>query len=221
MVRLNQEIIQVALRHFERRKLFTIAQLSSFLNCSVANARLKVKQWSCYTSYNQNGKYYTLPGVAQFNQYGLWRYQDVAFSKHGNLKQTIIHLVASSAGGLSGRQLGQILGLSPQSFLHHFRNCPGICREKHDGVFVYFSEVEPIYKNQLQQRHSLVRRPEIVTITDAQAVMILVALIKEHGITAQQIMDLSQIRASRLKLSNVQGFMQYHGLLKKTPDSRH
>ena len=114
MVRLNQEIIQVALRHFERCKLFTIAQLSSFLNCSVANARLKVKQWSCYTSYNQNGKYYTLPGVAQFNQYGLWRYQDVAFSKHGNLKQTIVHLVASSAGGLSGIDSAMV-AFSPRS----------------------------------------------------------------------------------------------------------
>lgn len=220
MRRLDQDTIKAAWRHFERIKVFTIGQLSSFLGCSIANARLKVKKWRAYTSYNQNGKYYTLPGVPQFNRHGLWHYQNVAFSKHGNLKQTIIHLVSTSSGGLSGRQLGEFLGLSPQSFLHHFRKSPGICREKHDGVFVYFSDADETYKQQLQARHSLIRRPEISTISDHDAVMILVAVIRRHGISAKDIMALPEIKNSKLKLMNIKGFMQYHGLLKKTPDSK-
>ena len=131
MARLNQDTLKTAWQHLEQIKIFNIGELASVLTCSVPNARLKLKQWRAYTSYNQNGKYYTLPQVPRFSQHGLWRYKDVSFSKHGNLKKTIIHLVTVSTAGLSGKQLGELLWLSPQSFLHHFRKCPGIYREKY------------------------------------------------------------------------------------------
>lgn len=221
MTRLNQGTIKTAWRHLENIKIFSIGDLASVLTCSIPNARLKLKQWRACTSYNQNGKYYTLPQVPQFNQYGLWRYKDVAFSKHGNLKKTIIHLVTVSPAGLSGRQLGELLGLSPQSFLHHFRECPGIYREKHDGVFIYFSDTDEVCKKQVQQRSSLVQQSAIVTISDHEAVMILVAIIRQHGISVEEILALPEIKKSKMRPANIQGFMEYHGLLKKIPDSRH
>jgi hypothetical protein len=107
MTRLNQDTFKAAWRHLEEVKVFTIAELSSVLKCSIPNARLKLKQWQAYTSYNQNGKYYTLREVPKFNHKGIWRYKDIAFSRHGNLKKTIIHLAAASSAGLSGKQLGR------------------------------------------------------------------------------------------------------------------
>jgi len=220
MARLNQSIIKAAYRYFEKIKVFSIGDLSSVLTCSIPSARLKIKQWQAYTSYNQNGKYYTLPQIPQFDQYGLWRYKDVGFSKHGNLKKTIIRLVTASPAGLSGKQLGEILGLLPQSFLHHFSNCPGIHREKHGGVFIYFSDVDNICAKQAQQRSSLICRSAIVTISDTEAILILVAIIRQHGISAEDISALPEIKKNGIKLSNIKGFMEYHGLLKKIPDSR-
>jgi biotin operon repressor len=221
MTRLDQDTIKAAWRHLEKIKIFSIGELASVLTCSIPNARLKLKLWQAYTSYNQNGKYYTLPQVPQFNQHGLWRYKDIAFSKHGNLKKTIINLVTASAAGLSGRQLGELLGLSPQSFLHHFRQCPGIYREKHDGVYIYFSDRDEVREKQVQQRSSLVQRSAIVTVSDPVAVIILVAIIRHHGISVEEILALPEIKKSKIKLSNIQGFMEYHGLLKKISDSRH
>lgn len=221
MTRLDQDTIKAAWRHLEKIKIFSIGELASVLTCSIPNARLKLKLWQAYTSYNQNGKYYTLPQVPQFNQHGLWRYKDVAFSKYGNLKKTIIHLVTASAAGLSGRQLGELLGLSPQSFLYHFRECPGIYREKHDGVYIYFSDRDEVREKQVQQRSSLDQRSAIVTISDPVAVMILVAIIRHHGISAEEILALPEIKKSKIKPANIQGFMEYHGLLKKISHSRH
>jgi hypothetical protein len=188
------------------------------LTCSISNARLKIKQWQAYTSYNQNGKYYTLPQVPLFDQYGLWRYKDIGFSRYGNLKKTIIHLVKASPAGLSGRQLGEILKLSPQSFLHHFRKSPGLYREKYDGVFVYFSDVDYIFEKQVNQRSSHICRSAIVTISDTEAILILVAIIRQHGISAEEIAALSEIKKSGIKLDKIKGFMEYHSLLKKIPD---
>lgn len=220
MGRLDQRKIEAVWHQLEESKVFDIGDLTSLLTCSVPNARLKLKQWQAYTSYNQNGRYYTLPHVPQFNDNGLWHYKSIAFSRHGNLKKTVIHLVSASSAGLSGKQLGEILGLSPRSFLHHFRNYPGIHREKHDGVFIYFSAIDQVYKKQLQERKSIAGRSAIVTLADPEAILILVAIIREHGISAEEIAALPESKKSKIKLSTITGFMAYHGLLKKTPDSR-
>jgi hypothetical protein len=220
MGRLDHEKIKTVWHQLEKAKIFKIGDMASLLTCSVPNARLKLKQWQAFTSYNQNGKYYTLPQVPRFDDHGLWRYKNAAFSRHGNLKNTVIHLVSVAPAGLSGKQLGEILGLSPRSFLHHFRQCPGIHREKHDGVFIYFSDVDEVYEKQLQERTSVAARSAIVTLSDPEAVLILVAVIRQHGISAEEILALPEIKQSKITLSAVKGFMAYHDLLKKTPDFR-
>lgn len=220
MTRLNEDTIKAAWGHMEKKKVFCIGDLASVLKCSIPNARLKLKLWRSFTSYNQNGRYYALPQVPEFDYHGLWRYRDAAFSRHGNLKQTIIHLVTVSDAGLSGKQLGDILGLSPQSFLHHFRDCPGIRREKHDGVFVYFSDNEEVGEKQVHLRHSPVSKAAVAAITDSEAVMILVAIIRHHNISAEDILVLPGIKKSKMKLANIRGFLAHHGLVKKTPASR-
>lgn len=220
MARLDDDTIKIAWGHMEKKKIFCIGDLASVLKCSIPNARLKLKLWRTFTSYNQNGRFYALPQVPEFDHHGLWRYRDVAFSRHGNLKQTIIHLVTVSEAGLTGRRLGGILGLSPQSFLHHFRNCPGIRREKHDGVFVYFSDNEEVAEKQIHQRRSAICKTPVAAIADFEAVMILVAVVRHHNISAEDILNLPEIKKSKVKLANIQGFLEHHGLVKKIPVSR-
>ncbi len=220
MNELNQEKIKAVLNDLEEIKIFKIGDLASKLSCSVPNARLKLKSWQTHTSYNQNGKFYTLPQVPVFNQHGLWRYKDIAFSKHGNLKKSIIHLVNMSPAGLSGRELGELLGLSPQSFMHHFSKCPGIRREKHGGIFVYFADDDKIYKRQRQQKCHDITQSTLSTISSSEAVLILVAIISHHDISADIIMSLPEIKTSKLTLPAVRGFMEIHGLIKKIPISK-
>jgi len=218
---LSQENAETVWNHFEEIKIFKIGDLSSRLNCSIPTARLKLKSWKTLTSYNQNGRFYTLPHVPVFDQHGLWLYKDIAFSKYGNLKKTIIHLVVFSSAGLSGRELGDLVGLSPQSFMHHFSRCPDLCREKHNGVFVYFADEVDIYKRQRRQRQTDLYRIAVSAISDSEAVMILVAIISHHGISADDILAMPEIKRSKLTLPAIQGFMEHHGLVKKTPILKH
>ena len=62
-------------RAFKRQKVVTIVQLSNWLSCSIVTARRRLKAWHAYTSYNRNGRYYTLPEIAQFDDIGLWWHQ--------------------------------------------------------------------------------------------------------------------------------------------------
>ncbi len=217
---IDSQKIDFARSTVKREKIFTLSRLVSVLNCSSRTAQAKLKIWNTYTSYNQNGKYYTLPEIPCFNIHGIWKFQKTAFSKHGNLKKTIVYLVRSAPAGLTGKQIGEILGLSPQSFLHHFRNCPGIIREKHAGVYVYFSDDVSIWKNQKEKRKTMVSQPEIRTISGSEAIMILVAIIKNYGISAEDILKLPEIKLSKIKLASIQYFLEYHRLEKKTLDSR-
>jgi len=218
---IDSKKIDFARAAVKKEKIFTLNKLVSILGCSSRTAQAKLKLWKAHTSYNQNGKYYTLPEIPHFDIHGIWQFKKVAFSEHGNLKKTVVCLVTSARAGLTGKQLGELLGLSPQSFMHHFRNCPGICREKHAGVYVYFSDDMSVYEKQVQQRTALVCRPAVISLSDPEAVMLLVAIIKNHGISAEDLQALPEIKKSKMKLAAIQGFLQFHGLVKKTPDSRH
>lgn len=202
----------------KKQKIFTLSKLVSILGCSSRTAQTKLKLWKTYTSYNQNGQYYTLPEIPQFDTHGIWRFKKAAFSKYGNLKKTIVHLISFEPAGLTGRQLGELLGLSPQSFLHHFSNCSGIRREKHGGVYVYFSDNISVFENQLRERISIINRLKVVIISDLEAVMILAAIIRHHDISTKELLALPEIRKNKISKPAILGFLEYHGLVKKNPD---
>lgn len=199
----------------KRKKVFTFALLLSLLNCSTRSGRFRLKQWGAVSSYNHNGRYYALPNVLHFDENGLWHYKNKYFSKHGTLKNTVVHLVRTSTSGLTGNQIGEIVGLSPRSFLHHFSNSPGIRREKHEKVYVYFSDDADKYKEQLQNSRQVLK---LSALSDADAVVILVALIKHPNFTIKEITRLSEIKAKKLSPDVIREFLKHHSLLKKTSD---
>jgi len=130
-----------ALVKFRRQKIITIGQLIEWLKCSVITARRRLKKWQSHTSINKNGRYYTLPRVPVFDENGLWKFQTVLFSNHGNLKQTIVALITDSNQGLSAAEIAEFVDLVPNSsFLSRIKNTPGIKREKHQGRFIYLSD---------------------------------------------------------------------------------
>lgn len=201
----------------KKKKVFTFSLLLSMLKCSTRSGRNILRQWGTYNSYNHNGRYYTLPDVPKFDGNGLWKYKGVFFSKHGTLKNTVVHLINSATSGLTGNQIGEIVEISPQSFLCHSRDAPGIRREKYDGVYVYFSDDNDRYK---QQTHS---RLDALTISakylsDADAVLILVAMIKHHNITADNLAALPEIKEKNISHMILREFFERHGIGKKTPN---
>jgi len=120
-----------ALEQFSRRKIVTIFQLVEWLKCSVITARRKLKRWQSYTSINKNGRYYTLPQIPVFDKNGLWKYQAVLFSKHGNLRQTIFALITDSDKGLSAVEIAELVDLvANSSFLSRFKSVPGKSAQK-------------------------------------------------------------------------------------------
>lgn len=204
-----------ALENFRRQKIITIEQLVKLIDCSVITARRRLKKWQTYTSINKNGRYYTLPQIPVFDKNGLWRYQTILFSIHGNLKQTIVTLITDSQKGLSAVQIAELVGLVPNSsFLSQFKNVPGVKREKYRGRFVYLSDRPEICTKQKQ------RWTTIAFATDAQAVAILVQLIKHPDIGIEQLADHVSEQGQSVESATIRRFLQFHDLLKKNSDTK-
>ncbi len=136
-----------------------------------------------YTSFNQNGRYYTLPRIPRFDEHGLWWYKQIGFSKHGNLKQTLIQIVKDSAVGLDASQIGRLLRLAPRSFLSHFRAVAGLHRESQRGRFIYFSDEPSILLKQKSRREQAAQRARTEIPSDTEAVAVLADLIKHPDST--------------------------------------
>ena len=210
---------QQVLDQFRRQKIATIEHLIKWLKCSAMTVRRRLKQWHSFTSINQNGRYYTLPYVPVFDSNGLWRYQGVLFSKHGNLKQTIVALITHSEKGLSAVEIGRLIDLAPNSsFISRMGNVAGVQREKHQGRFVYLSERPEIYT--LQKYALATGRRGAAVPTDQEAVMILVELIKHPGIGIKQLAARVAKQGQWVEPEAIRAFLELHDLLKKTSDTK-
>lgn len=215
MPKITEENVEHARRLLKGKKVFTFDQVTSLLNCSTRAARAKLKQWKAISSYNRNGGYYALPGVPRFDENGLWHYRQIHFSRYGTLRKTVVALVNKSESGLSGKQIGEMVSLSARSFLHHLRDARGMRREKHGGVFIYFSDDPDRYKQQFENRLAELAA-DSGPISDAEAVMILAALIKRQGIAVDEILALPEIKNRKISPLAISQFMENHGLVKKT-----
>lgn len=219
MPKLTEQELKLAFKFLEGKKVFSLNQMMTSLSCSMPTARLKLKHWQAYTSYNQNGRYYALPTVPSFDENGLWFYKNIFFSKYGNLRNTVVHLINNSPSGLTGKEIGELVSLAPRSFLHHFRNVTGIQREKTKGVYVYFSDDPGRYRAQVRNlSKTLISKAG--PLSNADAVVILAALIKHHNICVEDIMNLPEVRGRNFSRLVIYEFLDRHGLLKKTPGTR-
>lgn len=211
--------LSAVIRSFKKEKVVTVVLLATWLSCSIVTARRRLKDWQAYTSYNCNGRYYTLPEIAEFDDNGLWRYRGIFFSKHGNLKQTLVHLVTHSAQGLSGAELGELLGLQPRSFLSHFRDHPALYRKHVMGRWIWFAADLRLREKQTRTRLAGAGAKEPRMPSDLEAVMILVDLIRHPNSGLEQIARRIKPEGIDVDAPAIRRLLVHHDLLKKTLDS--
>jgi hypothetical protein len=206
------------LRRFQQIKVLTVEQLVDLLESSVITARRYLKKWEAYTSVNKNGRYYTVPGIPQFDHNGIWKYQTILFSKYGNLKQTIIQLVRRSEAGLSARQVAHIVEIpSNSSIFSQLQNVSEISREKHQGRFVYFSDDHETCQ---RQKSALYRAEAAAGLpSDEEAVVILVHYIKHPHGGIEELSERIARQGKAIDPSVIRRLLAHHELVKKIPDT--
>jgi hypothetical protein len=216
----KQEDLKKTLDVFRNQKVMSMDKLIVLLNYSERTVQRRLKEWGTYTSYNQNGRYYVLPNIPEFNEHGLWKFKNAFFSKHGNLKETFAYLVNQSKAGLSAFEISDILALPAYTFLSHYKDSANIHREKHKGLYIYFSKDHAIFERQKREREERVRSRAILDLpSDADAVIILVTLIKHPNDSIEQLIRRVRRRGAKVSIEHGRNLLIYHDLLKKTTGS--
>ena len=87
-------------------KIATLNELKHVLKTrSTMTVFRKLKALEYLSSYSHRGKYYTLNEIADFDDFGLWSYQSVWFSKYGNLIETAKEIIDKSTAGFTASEL--------------------------------------------------------------------------------------------------------------------
>ena len=198
------------LNFFKKKQIATIQDLMEFSQLSLNSVKRRLSSWKTYNTNNYNRSYYVLPEVAKFNSDGIWESHGVYFSQHGNLKQTIVHLVSTSESGLSRYELEILLGITLDKVLpSYFKNSFLLNRELENGRYVYFSKEPEIYSEQIRNRKEFQQSQASVKLPrDENAIIILVVLIKHPADTLVQLTKRVRRRGITISIDEVRNFIK-------------
>ena len=215
----NSALDQQALNTFALKKVLTLTELTDILRCSPITAHRRLREWGAYTSYNKNGRYYTIGTIPEFDKNGIWQYQDIYFSRYGTLKNTVVALAVKSKKGLNHAELQEIIGLNPKYFMARFRELSEVRKERYKHSIIYFSDHAETYEAQKRNRFP----PEPTTTklpSDAQAIIILVELIHNPGMNSNELTRQLEKKGTRIDAGSVAALFQKYELGKKKLNMR-
>jgi hypothetical protein len=161
------------------------------------------------SSYNLAGQYYTLIGIPQFDESGLWNYTGAFFSINGSLKNTARLMVAESEAGFTHDELREKLGIRLQNTLRDLVSAELIARQEIDGVYVYMSTDPAKSASQITRRAARLPADPYVTIE------ILRAVIKTPDLTPSEICTALRSGGADISLRQIVAVFGYYDLGKK------
>ena len=212
----------LVIANFTKKKVLTINELQILIPLlSVRTIYSRLKCWNAITSYNKNGKFYTLTTIAIFDSYGLWHYNDIHFSKYGNLKQTLTQLIRSSENGLNAFEIGELLRMDYRSFLSHFSLLEEIQRTKIDGIYIWFSGDADTYQRQKAARLGVSKNKIVLEIKDSIAILILVERVRNPDMELETLSEILSKQGVYIKPETIGAFFSYHQIEKKSQLSPH
>lgn len=140
---------------FKANKIATLDELKRTLRTiSTMTVFRKLKSIGYISSYSHRGKYYTIPGIAKFDQTGLWAWHSIWFSQFGNLMETSKEFVDNSIAGFTAKELEKALHVETKHSLLKLFQAKRLSRETISGLYVY-AACEPVKrKNQIAMRES-------------------------------------------------------------------
>ena len=214
-MRTSQFTLNDVIASFARKQVLTRTELLQKHGCSPMTLWRLLRQAHYLTSYNYNAKYYTLRTIPQFDDHGLWSYQDIRFSTWGTLPETMVAVIEQSAGGMTAREVEELLLVrNAKPLLAGLALERRLGREASDRPFVYLASEPSRQQQQLRQRkeQALLRAlPE-----PQQIIALLVEIIRHPQQTPRQWAQHLARRDVGLETQDINAVMEhYHLTVKK------
>lgn len=123
---------------FNNKTVVDMYQVSMAINTVSRTTSFRyLRELHHLTSYTHNGKYYTLPEIVQFDSNGFWYFEDIGFSIHGTLIDTLHHAITHSTAGKSSSELERHCQTKIQAALRTLLKSKRIARVKLEKRYLY------------------------------------------------------------------------------------
>jgi hypothetical protein len=196
------ETIEQTIALFNHRKVLLINDITMSMKVSARTVYRYLKQ------------YYTLQNIPEFDQNGLWKYENICFSKFGNMVSTVKKIVENSPSGMTMNQLNTLLECTLESILPNMIYNNLLFRQKYNGLYMYFATKPELRNAQLEQLSRVVF--EITpAISCETAIKILVYRIQHPDMEFQKFVKQLHRCGVKCDTGQIQTFFEFHGIKKK------
>jgi len=202
------------------------AELAGQLQVSSKTVQRALHKVGYYSSLNFNSRFVTLKRTARFDRRGLWKYNDICFSRHGNLPQTLRTLIEQSARGCTVRELEQWVGTRVANHLCALLRRDEICQFSLGRRAVYTAADEPRHRQQQAKRQGRPWPPAIDQVPDlppgmhaVTVIRVLVQMIQQPQASVASISKSLQVQGVDMDADRVRQILAFYEL-KKTTSSR-
>ena len=155
-----------------KQKIATMPELMAALGTDARRTVFrKLKELPYRTSYSHRGRYYTLDDVAEFDERGLWAYEEVWFSIHGTLLSTAAATVETAQIGYFVEELDNLLHVGTKDALRKLVRDARLTREEVAGRFLYCAQDASRRRRQLLGRRALLAKPGVAGPLPEAAIM--------------------------------------------------
>jgi len=195
----------------------TFDELKIKSGCQSRTLQRKIKSSNLLTSYNKNARFYTVPNLCHFNHYGIWNFEQILFSKYGNLFETIIALIDKSLEGYTSKELSIIIEVKADDALRMLWLKERVRRQKTGSSNVYFSIQEDLFMLQLSAREQQTSVAiQTMALPDYQrTIAVLVEIIRQDSIVAEKLQKGAAKRNVEITISEIQAVIDHYQLKKK------
>jgi hypothetical protein len=174
----------------------------------------RLKEIGYFSSFSHAGKYYTLTNIPQFDESGLWFYQEIGFSRFGTLKATIIELVCGSSAGLTHLELSQLLRIKVYNSLLGLVKEGLVGRERIKKSFLYVAPEHCKATEQINRQKTAAAKSvrDVTVVSDTIVIEVLIETIHAGKIEISPSLVAKRLSNRGMLISNkqvVQIFKQY------------
>ena len=203
---------------FKKHKVLDMIHLCKVLNTSTRVTAFRyLRKLNHLTSYTHNGKYYTLPEIAQFDSSGFWYCGDIGFSLQGTLVNTLDHVITMSESGKTNSELERHFRTRVQNALRTLLNADKIARTKPANRYIYVSSDPIVSDRQVQRRAEVGDRKRLPDWIIAE---ILIETIRSFPVQPEidDVVKRLSKKGSLITHEQVKQVFEENNLEKKTPD---
>ena len=186
---------------------------------SLRTLRRRIKNKTVIRSYNNNGKFYTMPKFAKFNSNGIWINPVANFSMYGNLYETIIFLIDKSSAGYSPGEISIILKIIPYDALSKLIKQQKIRKGKISTRVIYFSIKEEIYLKQISEHNDKIESLNEIHLLEKDVIIsVLAEIILTNSLDIKLLKKFLQRKNKVISFGDIETIILRYGLKKKRSD---